>query len=133
MKKPVVPAKNAELESLCSALKVIANPNRMRILTRLLDGECSVGEIETELSIKQPTLSQELRNLRDSRLVRTRRESKVVFYSVTDLTDKFPIRSLLNSFFLDTTESLHQKRSPQIIENNRKGECGHFSTVNPAQ
>ena len=123
---------NIELESLCTNFKVIANPNRLRILIMLLDKEVSVGEIESMLSIKQPTLSHELRNLRNSGLVKTRRESKVVFYSVTDLTEKYKIRDLLGSLFPDDSESAHQKSLPRIVEKNRRGECGHFSTVNLA-
>ena len=99
----------------------------------LLDGEFSVGEIESMLSIKQPTLSQELRNLRDSGLVTTRRESKVIFYSVTELTEIFPIRSLLNSLLLSNPEFSYQKERSQLVEKNRQGECGHFSTVSIAQ
>lgn len=65
-------------------LKVAANPNRLRILCRLEEGECSVAQIEQELGIRQPTLSQQLGELREAALVTTRREHKSVVYSLTD-------------------------------------------------
>ena len=66
------------------ALKVLANPNRLRIAFFLLQGERSVAEIERELGIRQPTLSQQLGELREVGFVSTRREHKSVFYRVTD-------------------------------------------------
>ncbi len=65
-------------------LKLVANPNRLRILALLARGECAVSEIEQRLGIRQPTLSQQLGELRNAAIVATRREHKVVFYSLTD-------------------------------------------------
>jgi DNA-binding transcriptional ArsR family regulator len=80
-----------EIEELARSLKLMANPNRLRILLRLLEGEASVGSIEEELEIRQPGLSRELANLRDAGAIEARRESKVVFYSL----GSGPVRSLL--------------------------------------
>ncbi|MCE4226472.1 winged helix-turn-helix transcriptional regulator [Methylobacterium sp. C25] len=66
------------------ALKVLANPNRLRIALLLLEGERSVADIERELGIRQPTLSQQLGELREAHFVSTRREHKSVFYHVTE-------------------------------------------------
>jgi len=133
MEKPAAPPDGKELESLCSTLKVIANPNRLRILILLIEGEFSVGEIESALRIKQPTLSQELRNLRDSGLVSTRRESKVIFYSVINLTENSAVRGLIHNLFPNRPESVVLPRSTQRVKINRQGECGYFSTVDLAR
>lgn len=69
-------------DALARSLKLLANPNRLRILTHLSQGEASVGSIETDLDIRQPSLSRELANLRDAGAIVARRESKVVFYSL---------------------------------------------------
>ena len=69
-------------EALARSLKLLANPNRLRILTHLSNGEASVGSIESDLDIRQPNLSRELANLRDAGALVARRESKVVFYSL---------------------------------------------------
>lgn len=63
-------------------LRTLANPARLRIALHLLDGERSVGQIEGELGLKQPNLSQYLGELRDAGLLVTRRESRQVFYQV---------------------------------------------------
>jgi DNA-binding transcriptional ArsR family regulator len=65
-------------------LKLIANPNRLMIACRLLEGEMAVGDLEIELGIRQPTLSRELGRLRQDGIITARRQSKVVFYSLTD-------------------------------------------------
>ena len=66
------------------ALKVLANPNRLRIAFLLLEGERSVADIQRDLGIRQPTLSQQLGELREAGFVSTRREHKSVFYRVTE-------------------------------------------------
>jgi DNA-binding transcriptional ArsR family regulator len=63
-------------------MKALANPDRLLILCRLSQGELSVGQLEAELGILQPTLSQQLTVLREQSLVDARREGKQVFYSV---------------------------------------------------
>ncbi|MEE7505821.1 ArsR/SmtB family transcription factor [Methylobacterium sp. C33D] len=74
----------ARATAAADLLKLVANPNRLRILYLLTDGEWSVSEIEQRLGIRQPTLSQQLGELRTADVVATRREHKVVFYSLTD-------------------------------------------------
>jgi DNA-binding transcriptional ArsR family regulator len=63
-------------------LKSLANIDRLTILCSLIEGEKSVGELELKLSIRQPSLSQQLGRLRTDGLVNTRRDSKVIFYSI---------------------------------------------------
>ena len=67
-----------------SALKVLANEERLILLCQLSQGEASVGELEELLGIRQPTLSQQLGVLRSEGVVATRREGKYIFYSVAD-------------------------------------------------
>ena len=62
-------------------LRVLANKDRLLLLSQLSQGECSVGELETKLGIYQPTLSQQLAVLRAEGLVQTRRESQRIYYS----------------------------------------------------
>ena len=64
--------------------RTLAHPMRLTILCRLLDGELPVSGFESELGLKQPSLSQQLGILREANMVATRREAKSVFYSLTD-------------------------------------------------
>lgn len=63
-------------------LKAMAHPSRFAILTALSDGERNVGDIERLSGIPQPALSQQLAVLRDSGLVESRRDAKLVFYTL---------------------------------------------------
>ncbi len=52
-----------------SAFEVIAEPNRRAILSLLVSSEQSVGEIERQLRMSQPTVSKHLRVLREAGFV----------------------------------------------------------------
>ena len=73
-----------DAETAASFLKVMSNKDRLQILSSLMNGEQSVGAIERRLGLRQPALSQQLARLRADELVRTRREGKVIFYSLAD-------------------------------------------------
>lgn len=65
-----------------SMLKVLGNEGRLQIVLRLLRGELAVSDLERELGLRQPNLSQQLGELRDAGLVVGRRDSKSVIYSL---------------------------------------------------
>ncbi len=67
-----------------SALKALGNPVRLLLLCQMSQGEISVGDLEAQLDIHQPTLSQQLGVLRREGVVNTRRDGKKIFYSVAD-------------------------------------------------
>ena len=63
-------------------LKLLANEDRLLLLCQLSQGERCVGDLEAELGIRQPTLSQQLGIRRNQGVVNTRREGKNIYYSV---------------------------------------------------
>lgn len=65
-------------------LKIYAQPQRLMILSRLIDGEHTVSEIDEATGIGQPALSQQLAELRRAEIVKTRRASKRVYYRLAD-------------------------------------------------
>ena len=65
-------------------LKALAHESRLMILCNLLEGEKSVGELETHLSLRQSTASQQLARLRLEGLVAARRDGKTIYYSIAD-------------------------------------------------
>ncbi|MGB3471052.1 MAG: metalloregulator ArsR/SmtB family transcription factor [Erythrobacter sp.] len=71
-------------ETMVEELKALAHPLRLRILQVLSEGERNVGEIEDAAQIGQPALSQQLGVLRKAGLVETRKEAKLVYYSLGD-------------------------------------------------
>jgi DNA-binding transcriptional ArsR family regulator len=71
-------------QAAVAALKLLANHERLLLLCQLSQGERCVGDLETQLGIHQPTLSQQLGVLRNEGVVSTRRQGKNIFYSVAD-------------------------------------------------
>lgn len=63
-------------------LKAIAHEHRLLILCILAEGEKSVRELELQLNMRQPSVSQQLARLRAEDLVTTRREGKTIYYSL---------------------------------------------------
>jgi DNA-binding transcriptional ArsR family regulator len=56
-------------KSVESVFEIIAEPNRRAILSLLISSQQSVGEIERQLRMSQPTVSKHLRVLRDAGFV----------------------------------------------------------------
>ena len=63
-----------------SSFAIVAEPNRRAILSLLLSSERSVGEIERELRLSQPSVSKHLRVLRDAGFVESRIEAQRRLY-----------------------------------------------------
>ncbi len=66
------------------ALKSLAHPTRLAIVQLLAVDEACVCHLSAALRISQPSLSQHLMVLRRSRLVRSRRQGKNIYYSVSE-------------------------------------------------
>lgn len=65
-------------------LRTLAHEDRLLLLCQLSQGELCVSDLELELGIFQPSLSQQLGVLRRQGLVATRREGKNIYYRVVD-------------------------------------------------
>ena len=82
-------AEAADLDQLRDAavrasnmLKALGNEYRLIILCHLLNGELQVSELHEKINLSQSALSQHLSRLRHQGLVKTRRESQAIFYSI---------------------------------------------------
>lgn len=71
-------------EAPIEELKALAHPLRFRIVQLLRRGELNVGEIEQASGIGQPALSQQLGVLRKAGLVATRKDAKLVYYTLNE-------------------------------------------------
>ena len=63
-------------------LKALANRHRLMILCELHKGERSVSALQEAIQLSQSSLSQHLARLRADDLVKTRRESQTIHYSL---------------------------------------------------
>jgi len=73
--------KAGEAETL---LKAIANTHRLMILCELQAGEVCVTDLQIALGLGQSSLSQHLARLREDGIVKTRRDSRMIYYSLAD-------------------------------------------------
>ena len=85
------PIKDEEIEILRSSaqraselLKKLANEQRLLILCKLLEGECSVSDLSSHVRLAQSATSQHLAKLRESGLLSTRRDAQSIYYRIED-------------------------------------------------
>ncbi|ORE95158.1 ArsR family transcriptional regulator [Aurantimonas sp. 22II-16-19i] len=72
------------IEDAVTLLKRLGHPSRLLIVCRLVEGEMSVAEMEEELGLRQPSLSQQLGELRNAGIIEPRRKAKNVVYRLAD-------------------------------------------------
>ncbi|MEG2938824.1 MAG: metalloregulator ArsR/SmtB family transcription factor, partial [Oscillospiraceae bacterium] len=72
------------LYDLADLFKVFGDTTRIRILYVLFESEMCVCDIAQLLSMTQSAISHQLKTLKQSKLVKARRDGKTVFYSLDD-------------------------------------------------
>ena len=72
------------LYDLAELFKIFGDSTRIKILYVLFESEMCVCDIAQLLGMTQSAISHQLRSLKQSRLVKARREGKTVFYSLAD-------------------------------------------------
>ena len=84
--------KKEAIYGLAELFKIFGDPTRIRILYAMLDTERCVNDIAGILQMSQSSVSHQLRILKTSKLVKSRREGKSIFYSLDDEH----VRAILN-------------------------------------
>jgi ArsR family transcriptional regulator len=80
------------LYDVADLFKLFGDSTRLSILWALSESEMCVCDLCALLKMKQPAVSHQLKNLKQSRIVKARRDGKIVYYSLDDEH----IRELLN-------------------------------------
>ena len=75
---------DGDLYDLAELFKVFGDSTRIRILFVLFESEMCVCDIAQLLNMTQSAISHQLRILKQSQLVKSRRDGKSVFYSLAD-------------------------------------------------
>lgn len=73
-----------KFELLANTFKTMGDFSRVRIVSVLVKGEKCPGEIATELGLSPSAVSHHLKILRQSNLVKIRREHRQIFYELDD-------------------------------------------------
>lgn len=74
----------ATLYDLADLFKIFGDSTRVRILCALFESEMCVCDIAALLNMTQSSISHQLRVLKQARLVRNRKDGKVVYYALND-------------------------------------------------
>lgn len=76
--------KEDTMYDLAELFKVFGDSTRIRILFVLFESEVCVCDLAEALQMTQSAISHQLRILKQSKLVKNRREGKSVYYSLAD-------------------------------------------------
>ena len=78
------------IADLSDMFKIFGDQTRVKILMALESGELCVCDIAAVMNMSQSAISHQLRVLKQSNIVKTRREGKVVYYSCLLYTSPSP-------------------------------------------
>lgn len=92
------PLDTTTVEQLADIFRALADPTRVRILHALSHAELCVGDLAALLGMTDSAVSHQLRLLRDLRVLRSRRDGKLVYYALDD--------EHISSLFQQTLEHL---------------------------
>ena len=84
MSKPRPPLSDTSAVALAETFKVLGDTTRVRILDALSRSELCVHDIAERVGLSESAVSHQLRLLRGTRLVRTRRNGRQIFYTLDD-------------------------------------------------
>lgn len=72
------------IADISKMFKVLGDDTRSKIICILFNSELCVGHLAEILGAEQSAVSHQLKLLRDARLVKTRRDGKIIYYSLAD-------------------------------------------------
>jgi ArsR family transcriptional regulator, lead/cadmium/zinc/bismuth-responsive transcriptional repressor len=81
-KQQVLPM--AKAQQMADFFGVLADPNRLRLLSILVDAEMCVCDLAAVLEMTESAVSHQLRTLRSMNLVKYRRDGRNIYYSLAD-------------------------------------------------
>ncbi|PIE97351.1 MAG: transcriptional regulator [Treponema sp.] len=73
-----------KLNRMAQIFKLFGDPSRLKIINALKNNELCVHEITALMGMSQPAVSQQLRQLKQVRVVASRREGKRIYYYLND-------------------------------------------------
>ena len=73
-----------DLYILTEFFKMLGNPTRIHILLLLMEQEAKVSSLAEQLGMTQSAVSHQLNLLKSNKLVKRRRDGKMMFYTLVD-------------------------------------------------
>jgi ArsR family transcriptional regulator len=112
--------------SIVKILRVVADPNRLRILLLLKTEELSVAELQEILVMGQSTISTHLSQLKQAGLVEDRRIGKNSLYSVTSGNGNDVLADLLARAQKEIPEAAHDRATARRVVKKRQDKMRAF-------
>ena len=114
------------MPSIVKTLRVVADPNRLRILLLLRDEDLSVAELQEVLVMGQSTISTHLSQLKQARLVEDRRTGKSSLYSLTIDPANGIVAELLTQAQREIPESAQDRDAARRVVKKRQDKMRSF-------
>ena len=95
------------VHALAEMFGAFGDPTRLKLLCALAQGELCVGDLAMLLEVSPSAVSHQLRGLRALRLVKFRREGKMIYYTLDD----DHVQTLLDVGLMHVRESLPQNQN----------------------
>jgi len=112
--------------SIVKMLRVVADPNRLRILLLLKAEELSVAELQEILVMGQSTISTHLSQLKQAGLVEDRRIGKNSLYRLTSPEGGSPLDILLDQARAEIPEASHDRTTARRVVKKRQDKMRAF-------
>ena len=106
-----------EVELAAAAFRMLSDPNRIKILVALLQGESSVNCLADLIHASPSAVSQHLAKLRLAGLVTVRREGTFAYYAAANTH----VQRLLNEALFHADHAAHQVDPDQPHQHRRRG------------
>jgi ArsR family transcriptional regulator len=110
---------NVELERTANVLKLLGDKTRLTIVAILKQRECCVCEFLEVFDTSQPSISQHLRKLKDTGLIKEDRRGQWIYYSLNLQSDLYGLVEDILEHVPDQAEKIRQ-----IEKNNPTLRCG---------
>ena len=113
------------MPSITKTLRVVADPNRLRILLLLKGEELSVAELQEILAMGQSTISTHLSQLKQAGLLEDRRTGKSNLYRLATAPDG-PLQQILASAKEEISEAAHDQAAMRRVLRKRQDKMRAF-------
>ena len=100
------------MKTFIRVMKALSDPNRVRVLKLLQEGELCVCEIQKVLKLAQSTISKHMKLLEDAGLVNRKRQGTWILYSLADTSDSQYAQTMLKALrhWMDDDAELQRMR-----------------------
>lgn len=114
------------MPSIIKTLRVVADPNRLRILLLLKGEELSVAELQEILGMGQSTISTHLSQLKQAELVEDRRTGKSNLYHFSTPPEDGPLRGILERAEGEILETAQDQAAMRRVLRKRRDKTRAF-------